>query len=54
MLFHLFVRLRDEIGAFNVFRYVSTRIMLATLTSLFITFLVAPWFIKRARQRQLG
>jgi len=54
MLFHLFQRLRGEIGFFNVFRYVSTRTMLATLTSLSITFLVAPWFIRRARARQLG
>jgi phospho-N-acetylmuramoyl-pentapeptide-transferase len=54
MLFHLFQRLRGEVGFFNVFRYVSTRTMLATLTSLSITFLVAPWFIRRARARQLG
>jgi len=54
MLFHLFQQLRSEISAFNVFRYVSTRTMLAALTSLFITFLVAPWFIRRARARQLG
>jgi phospho-N-acetylmuramoyl-pentapeptide-transferase len=37
-----------------VFRYVSTRVGLATLTALLITFLVAPWFIRRARARQLG
>ncbi len=54
MLFHLFQMLRGEIGAFNVFRYVSTRAMLSTLTALGITFLVAPWFIRRARARQLG
>ena len=54
MLFHLFQMLRGEVGAFNVFRYVSTRAMLSTLTSLSITFLVAPWFIRRARARQLG
>jgi hypothetical protein len=49
MLFHLFQMLRGEVGAFNVFRYVSTRAMLSTLTSLSITFLVAPWFIGRNR-----
>jgi phospho-N-acetylmuramoyl-pentapeptide-transferase len=54
MLFHLFQLLRSEVGAFNVFRYVSTRAMLSTLTSLSITLLVAPWFIRRARARQLG
>ncbi len=52
MLFHLFARLRTDVGLFNVFRYVSTRIGLATLTSLVITFVVAPWFIRRARARQ--
>src|SRR3954453_8964988 len=54
MLFHLFARLRTDIGFLNVFRYVSTRIGLATLTSLVITFALAPWFIRRARERQLG
>jgi phospho-N-acetylmuramoyl-pentapeptide-transferase len=54
MLFHLFQQLRGEFGALNVFRYVSTRAMLATLTSLLVTFFVAPWFIRRARARQLG
>src|SRR5689334_8267810 len=54
MLFHLFAWLREDIGFFNVFRYVSTRIGLATLTSLVTTFALAPWFIRRARERQLG
>jgi phospho-N-acetylmuramoyl-pentapeptide-transferase len=54
MLFHLFQTLRLEFGFFNVFRYVSTRVALATLTALLITFSVAPWFIRRARERQLG
>jgi phospho-N-acetylmuramoyl-pentapeptide-transferase len=54
VLFHLFHALRDRVPGVNVFRYVSTRIGLATLTSLLITFMVAPWFIRRARARQLG
>jgi phospho-N-acetylmuramoyl-pentapeptide-transferase len=54
MLFHLFNALREKLPGANVFRYVSTRVGLATLTSLLITFLVAPWFIRRARARQLG
>jgi phospho-N-acetylmuramoyl-pentapeptide-transferase len=54
MLFHLFNTLRERIPGANVFRYVSTRVGLATLTSLLITFMVAPWFIRRARARQLG
>jgi phospho-N-acetylmuramoyl-pentapeptide-transferase len=54
MLFHIFHALRETVPGANVFRYVSTRVGLATLTSLLITFLVAPWFIRRARARQLG
>src|SRR5947208_10895036 len=56
MLFHLFHVLaqHDRVPGTNVFRYVSTRVGLATLTSLLITFFVAPWFIRRARERQLG
>jgi phospho-N-acetylmuramoyl-pentapeptide-transferase len=54
MLFHLFNSLRETLPGANVFRYVSTRIAMATLTALLITFMVAPWFIRRARARQLG
>src|SRR3954467_8194436 len=56
MLFHLFHLLaqHDRVPGTNVFRYVSTRVGMATLTSLLITFFVAPWFIRRARERQLG
>jgi phospho-N-acetylmuramoyl-pentapeptide-transferase len=54
MLFHIFNSLRESVPGANVFRYVSTRVGLATLTSLLITFLVAPWFIRRARAMQLG
>ena len=54
MLFHLFNTLRERLPGATVFRYVSTRIGLATLTSLLITFIVAPWFIRRARERQLA
>jgi phospho-N-acetylmuramoyl-pentapeptide-transferase len=54
MLFHLFQALREKVPGANVFRYVSTRVGLATLTALLLTFAVAPWFIRRARARQLG
>src|SRR6185503_177780 len=54
MLFHLFHWLRAYVPGANIFRYVSTRVGLATLTSLLLTFMVAPWFIRRARARQLG
>jgi phospho-N-acetylmuramoyl-pentapeptide-transferase len=54
MLFHLFHSLRERVPGVNIFRYVSTRVGLATLTSLLITLFVAPWFIRRARERQLG
>ncbi|MDX2022348.1 MAG: phospho-N-acetylmuramoyl-pentapeptide-transferase [Deltaproteobacteria bacterium] len=54
MLFHLFQLLREDFRFLNVFRYVSTRVGLATLTSLVMTFFVAPWFIKKARERQIG
>ena len=45
MLFHLFHALREQFPGANVFRYVSTRVGLATLTSLLITLVAAPWFI---------
>ena len=54
MLFHLFFELKSEIPPLNVFRYVSFRIIAATLTALLISFVLYPWFIKRLKSKQIG
>jgi phospho-N-acetylmuramoyl-pentapeptide-transferase len=54
MLFHLFFYLREYVGPLNVFRYVSFRIVAATLTALLISFVLYPWFIKRLQAHQIG
>ncbi|MBU1239329.1 phospho-N-acetylmuramoyl-pentapeptide-transferase [Myxococcota bacterium] len=57
MFFHLSFWLKDHSSSFtwlNVFRYLSTRVVLATLTALVISFLLSPWFIKRLQSQQLA
>ena len=54
MLFELFFWLKDSVGAFNVFRYVSFRIIAALLSSLFVTLFLYPWFIRRLQSQQVG
>ena len=56
MLYHLLFPLHTRAGfhVFNVLRYVSTRIILATLTALLLSFLLGPWFIERLRSKQIG
>jgi phospho-N-acetylmuramoyl-pentapeptide-transferase len=54
MLYHLLYPLHARFHALNVLRYVSTRIILATLTALAISFLIGPWFIDRLRAKQIG
>ncbi len=57
MLFHLSVWLKELSDTFtwlNVFRYLSTRVVLSTLTALVISFLLSPWFIKRLQSQQLA
>jgi phospho-N-acetylmuramoyl-pentapeptide-transferase len=54
MLYHLLYPLHDKFHALNVLRYVSTRIILATLTALVISFLLGPWFIERLKAKQIG
>jgi phospho-N-acetylmuramoyl-pentapeptide-transferase len=61
MLYHLLVPLADSVGAFNVFRYITFRTAAATLTALFLSFVLAPPLIRalgrlRAEQpmRELG
>jgi len=57
MLFHLFydVLASDHgVSFLRVFRYPSTRILAAAITSLLISFLLGPWFIERLKSRQIG
>jgi phospho-N-acetylmuramoyl-pentapeptide-transferase len=54
MLYHLLVPLAREHIVFNVFRYITFRTAMATVTALVISFLLGPWVIRRLRQRQQG
>jgi phospho-N-acetylmuramoyl-pentapeptide-transferase len=57
MLFHLLYDVLAKIeglGFLRAFRYPSTRIIAAAITSLLISFLLGPWFIARLRQHQIG
>lgn len=54
MLFKLFFLLKDSFGPFNIFRYVSFRIIAALITSLVICLWLYPWFIRKLQMRQIG
>jgi len=54
MLYHLLVPLAREHGLFNVFRYITVRTALATVTALIISFALGPWLIRRLRAVQRG
>jgi phospho-N-acetylmuramoyl-pentapeptide-transferase len=56
MLYHLLYPLHTHpmFGWLNVMRYVSSRIILATLTALAISLLMGPWFIDRLKAKQIG
>ena len=57
MLYQFLYGLHDKaewLSAFNVFRYTSTRILLATLTALLLSLFLYPWFIRTLQKIQLG
>src|SRR5688500_5996166 len=57
MLFYLLYDVLSELeglGFLRVFRYLSTRILAAAITSLIISFSLGPWFIERMKARQFG
>ena len=54
MLYHLLYPLSEQFGVFNVVRYITFRTAAATLTALFITFLVGPWLIRRLAALRIG
>ena len=54
MLYHLLYPLAEQFGVFNVVRYITFRTAAATLTALFITFLLGPWLIRRLSALRVG
>lgn len=54
MLYHLLYPLHASYSVFNVFRYQTFRTLIAAITSLLISFLLGPWFIRRMTARQIG
>jgi phospho-N-acetylmuramoyl-pentapeptide-transferase len=50
----LYEKLYPAVTPFRVFRYVTTRAMLASLTSLFLCVLLGPWLIRKLREFQIG
>jgi len=54
MLYHLLYPLHITITAFNVFRYITFRMIYASLTAFFICFLLGPWMIRKLNQLQVG
>ncbi len=54
MLYHLLVPLARDHIVFNVFRYITFRAAMATVTALLISFVLGPWLIRKLRQAQHG
>src|SRR5580693_10518635 len=55
MLFWLlYEQLYPMVGPFRVFRYVTSRAMFASLTSLFLCIALGPWLIRKLREFQIG
>ena len=53
MLYFILYSLHNKISAFNVFRYITFRAILAILTALIICFFCGPWVIRKLQQLQV-
>jgi phospho-N-acetylmuramoyl-pentapeptide-transferase len=54
MLYHLLVPFAKEHIVFNVFRYITFRAAMATVTALVLSFVVGPWLVRKLRALQAG
>jgi phospho-N-acetylmuramoyl-pentapeptide-transferase len=50
----LYEQLYPAVTPFRVFRYVTSRAMFASLTSLFLCIALGPWLIRKLREFQIG
>ncbi len=53
MLYYLLTYLQSNISFLRVFKYITFRTALATLTAMLISFLMGPWIIKKLKQLQI-
>ena len=54
MFYHFLYPLASEISAFNVFRYITFRTAAATLTALFLSFILGPPIIRALGRLRVG
>ena len=54
MIYYLLYPLTDDFRFLNVLRYVPFRVLAATLTAMFLTFGLYPWFIRALQKKQVG
>ena len=54
MLYLLLVPLARDAVVFNVFRYITFRAAMATMSAIVISFVLGPWLIQRLRVMQHG
>jgi phospho-N-acetylmuramoyl-pentapeptide-transferase len=54
VIYYLLFSFREEVSAFNVFRYLTFRTALATLTALLLSLGLGPYVIRKLRQLQVG
>jgi len=54
VLYYLLYAFSDSVSGLNVVRYITFRTAAATLTALFIAFIVGPWLIRRLAALRVG
>jgi phospho-N-acetylmuramoyl-pentapeptide-transferase len=55
MLYYLlYFWLHPHFSPLNVFRYITVRTALASLTALFLSLVLGPWVVRRLREMQIG
>ncbi len=57
MIYELFYPLKSHyswLSWLNVLRYIPFRTIMATITAMLLTFVLAPWFIRELQKKQIG
>ena len=54
MLLEIFNWLAKDYSAFHIFNYISLRAVLAIITTLIISFVLSPWFIRKLGDYSFG
>ena len=54
MIYHIYLKFHTQFHFLNLFRYITFRTAYASMTALFLAYILGPWLIRKLQRFQVG